>query len=181
MLPVGDIDSVTETGEVFLSAATMVTPQFVADLLLSYECGIDYKTLLDEPSPLDPFPFASKELAARIGYTIPSSRTLNPAEEVQKAKDASLRHSTFILVPGRKFDQLGTRQGKGFGWYDRFLELAPVDWLRVGICTEAQFSTTPLIRESWDEPMDYICVVSKDPSSPAVCYETLAKSERFGS
>ncbi|HRH24699.1 MAG TPA: 5-formyltetrahydrofolate cyclo-ligase, partial [Candidatus Paceibacterota bacterium] len=48
----------------------------------------------------------------------------------------------------------------GGGWYDRFLTKVPRSWLRVGFCYEHQFSSTPLLRQSWDQEMDAVIVVS---------------------
>jgi hypothetical protein len=63
-----------------------------------------------------------------------------------------------ILIPGKKFDLLGTRHGKGGGWYDRFLSHIPISWQRVGIAEKSQISSVPLLRQNWDEPLDWIIV-----------------------
>lgn len=62
--------------------------------------------------------------------------------------------STYLLIPGTKFDEAGTRHGRGGGWYDRFLATAPAHWLRIGVVADNQWSNTKLIRQEWDQPMD---------------------------
>jgi 5-formyltetrahydrofolate cyclo-ligase len=127
-------------------------------LLLSYTSGISYKPTKIEVSPLEIFP----ETSASIVYTIQPVATLNPAEEVRNAQLKTIDTPTFIFIPGTRFDATGTRHGKGAGWYDRFLSMAPKEWLRIGLCYPYQFSQGPLLRQSWDEPMDFICVVNED-------------------
>jgi len=85
---------------------------------------------------------------------------------------------TLIALPGRRFDALGTRLGQGGGWYDRFLEKAPVEWLRVGFCFTTQFSETPLPRQPWDEPVDVVCVVDKETNLLS-CTQTRARLPAF--
>jgi hypothetical protein len=61
-----------------------------------------------------------------------------------------------IFLPGQKFDLTGTRKGRGFGWYDRLLAELPSDWIRVGIATESQLENITLIRNPWDQPIDWL-------------------------
>lgn len=77
-----------------------------------------------------------------------------------------------ILIPGRQFDIYGTRYGRGGGWYDRFLEKVPKNWIRIGITDKSNLSELALRREVWDEPLDWIMV--NDNSSWQI-YETNAR------
>ena len=125
------------------------------EVISTYQCGISYKPTNLEPDPLLVFP----ELSDKIVHTILPIKSLDISTQVQTSLEACGTNKTFILVPGREFDKTGTRHGKGAGWYDRFLSAVPQEWLRIGICYESQMSHSPLVRESWDEPMDYVCVV----------------------
>ena len=99
---------------------------------------------------------------SHIIYDIAPRASLDPNEEAQKAVAAIGNVPAAILIPGRSFDASGTRHGQGGGWYDRLLALVPREWLRIGFCYERQFSTSPLTRESWDQEMDVVCVVTAD-------------------
>lgn len=90
------------------------------------------------------------------GIEIPSDRTNDPfsvAHEIIK-ESSSLR--AVIFLPGTQFDRFGTRHGRGGGWYDRFLSQIPTDWIRVGVTDISQVSNKRLVRQSWDEPVDWI-------------------------
>lgn len=135
----------------------METREKLLEMLAEYEVGISYKPTSIEPRSLELLP----EVASRIVYTIQPIASLIPAEEAQNAQSLIENRPAFILIPGREFDATGTRHGKGFGWYDRFLSNVPKEWLRIGFCYKEQFSNELLKRESWDEPMDYVCVIDK--------------------
>ena len=141
-------------------------------LLLSYTSGISYKPTKTEVSPSELFP----EISSKIVYTIQPIATLSPAEEVRSAQEKVGTSPTFIFIPGTRFDATGTRHGKSAGWYDRFLSLAPKEWLRVGLCHSLQFYQEPLVRQSWDEPMDFVCVVNEESIVKEMSYtETHAR------
>lgn len=127
-------------------------------LLRGFGCLISYEPLRTEVNVADILP----ELGTIRGYCIPPRAAIDPAEEARNALIAADGATTALLIPGRKFDALGTRHGQGGGWYDRFLEQVPREWLRVGFCFEDQFSDTPLPREAWDQPMDYVVVLDRD-------------------
>lgn len=58
-----------------------------------------------------------------------------------------------VIVPGRKFDKQMTREGRGQGYYDRFLHHIPS--LRIGLCYEMQLFER--IERKWcDIPMDLV-------------------------
>lgn len=63
-----------------------------------------------------------------------------------------------VLAPGTKFDESGSRVGRGGGWFDRFFSVVPRMWLRIGVLSENNFSHTPLIRRLWDEPVDWLLI-----------------------
>jgi hypothetical protein len=63
-----------------------------------------------------------------------------------------------ILIPGRKFDKFGGCHGKGWGWYDRFLSVIPSRWVRIGICSQSEYSDSRLMLQKWDEVMDWVVV-----------------------
>ena len=60
-----------------------------------------------------------------------------------------------LLIPGVAFDRLGGRLGHGKGFYDRLLERAGPDPLRVALAFEEQVvERVPML--SGDEPMDLL-------------------------
>ena len=94
-------------------------------------------------------------------HLIPARASLDPHEIAGAMKDAVGESSCAILIPGRQFDASGTRHGQGGGWYDRFLAEVPRQWLRIGFCYDDQFSEAPLVRQSWDQAMDYVVVMNR--------------------
>lgn len=106
--------------------------------------------------------------------TIQPKALLDPFEEAKRTIAIADGRETVVLIPGTRFDATGTRHGKGAGWYDRFLSSVPASWIRIGLCTTEQFSSEPLVRESWDEPMDYLVVVPE--KEPPRYYNTHARS-----
>jgi 5-formyltetrahydrofolate cyclo-ligase len=92
-------------------------------------------------------------------YTVPTDPKTDPFVEAAKARELFGESLVCVFIPGTKFDASGTRHGKGFGWYDRFLSALPSSWIRIGFCNTDLFSLEPLVRQSWDEPMNFVCIV----------------------
>ena len=141
------------------------------ELLENIDVLITYVPVRAEVNFIDVLPTLTK----KDTYTIEPDASLDPVEEAKRAMIVATNRKTAILVPGRHFDATGTRHGKGAGWYDRFLAVVPASWIRVGFCMSEQFSSEPLIRQSWDEPMDYLIVVPND-GSPSF-YTTSARPD----
>lgn len=103
-----------------------------------------------------------KEVANEIKSFI-ENLILSPRHCCAGAGTLSNTHRVFsgprralIFLPGQKYDLKGTRHGRGFGWYDRLLAELPSNWIRVGIADESKISITPLTRNKWDQPMDWL-------------------------
>jgi hypothetical protein len=139
------------------------------NILEGFDAGIGYEALSDEPS-VDMLGVPE----GLITYTIGPRADADPVAEVQKATGASGAGRVFLLIPGQAFDASGTRHGRGGGWYDRFLAAAPRGRLRIGICFSEQFSNQPLVRQSWDEPVDYVCIIDS-ATNTSNCIETHAR------
>ncbi len=92
-------------------------------------------------------------------YTVPTDPKTDPFAEAEKVKELFGGSPVCIFIPGTKFDASGTRHGKGFGWYDRFLSALPKNWIRMGFCSTELFSEEPLVRQPWDEPMNFVYIV----------------------
>ena len=95
-------------------------------------------------------------------YAVPADHRTDPKREAAAAISVALDRTTCVLTPGTRFDLSGTRHGRGGGWYDRFLAEVPAEWLRIGLCYPEQLSPEPLVREPWDQPVDYIGVVNRE-------------------
>ena len=124
------------------------------EVLNSCSFYVNYSPLPDEVTPP----------SLPNSYIIPPRASLDPYEEAKKAVEAAAGKSVCVLVPGTQFDASGTRHGRGGGWYDRFLATVPKAWVRVGLCYEHQFSESPLVRNEWDEPVDFVYVAKGDPA-----------------
>lgn len=68
----------------------------------------------------------------------------------------SLAGARLILVPALSIDTLGTRLGRGGGWYDRALVNRTDGALVVGICWEEELVTDPLPHLPHDLPVDAV-------------------------
>jgi 5-formyltetrahydrofolate cyclo-ligase len=115
--------------------------------------------------------FASVLSVSDSVYQIRPRAALDPSDEARTAIHFAGVSRTCVLMPGRAFDASGTRLGQGGGWYDRFLAQVPDEWLRIGFCTPDRFSQEPLPHNSWDQPVDIVCVVGNTTDF----YETHAR------
>lgn len=123
---------------------------------------IAYEPLRTEaPLPLD-------ILRTKRSLTIPPRPSLDPASEALRAMRFAKDEPVLVLLPGRLFDEAGTRHGQGGGWYDRFLSRVPAEWVRLGVCFTDQLSPTPLEAKPWDEPVDALYVYERKSSNRAL-------------
>ncbi|MCX5877428.1 MAG: 5-formyltetrahydrofolate cyclo-ligase [Deltaproteobacteria bacterium] len=77
---------------------------------------------------------------------------LEPAEALPLVDPASIE---VVVVPGSVFDTHGGRLGYGGGFYDRFLQSAAPQALRIGLAFDLQVvAAVPL--ESHDQRLDYL-------------------------
>ena len=142
----------------------------LASLLSSFDALITYTPLGAEPRFQELMALEEKAV-----YEIPPHAHLDPSAELARAQAVVDDRVTAILLPGRYFDASGTRHGRGGGWYDRFLAEAPPAWTRIGLCFNDQFEEAPLMRQAWDQPVDYVVVVPRAAGDPVI-YETRARS-----
>lgn len=89
---------------------------------------------------------------------IPRDKFSDPFEWANMCMNEFKDKKILVLIPGTQFDRYGTRHGKGFGWYDRFLSKLPSNWLRVGVIDKSKFSENKLVRQAWDQPVDWVLV-----------------------
>lgn len=116
---------------------------------------IGYAPMGDE---VDVHSFLVENQILASGRSIIADKEVSPHDFAETLSRAHAGEKTCILIPGREFDQFGTRHGRGGGWYDRFLKGVPCDWVRVGVLSPSQFSEEKLAREAWDEPVDYLLI-----------------------
>ncbi len=89
---------------------------------------------------------------------LPNNKNNDPFEWAANCIAKFQNINVYILIPGTRFDRYGTRYGQGGGWYDRFLSKVPATWLRIGITDKSQMSAVKLLKQEWDEPVDWIVV-----------------------
>lgn len=131
------------------------TIQELQELIMTCEASILYEPLNDEID-YNNQSFLFKMLTNNI--VLPQAKNSDPFSWAAICSTKFRNTKTYILIPGTAFDTQGTRHGKGGGWYDRFLSKLPPTWLKIGIAYDSQISHSPLKRESWDVPVDYVLV-----------------------
>jgi 5-formyltetrahydrofolate cyclo-ligase len=60
-----------------------------------------------------------------------------------------------IVLPGLAFTETGIRIGQGAGFYDRFLEIARADTIKIGVCFDFQV-VKAIPREEHDVNVDLL-------------------------
>jgi hypothetical protein len=114
-----------------------------------------YKPLAGEIDYTDPsFPL---KIVSEI-IMLPDHKEADPFEWAAQCAEQFKNKKAYILIPGTQFDMQGTRHGKGGGWYDRFLSKIPNTWPKIGIAHESQISFSPIKKELWDIPVDWLIV-----------------------
>lgn len=143
------------------------TDKTIEDIFSAGELIISYAPLGDEP---DPF---SCPLIAKIPFplrvTVPQSKTVDPEGYALFLNQTYADKQAFVLIPGRAFDVLGSRKGRGGGWYDRFLAGLPKSWVRVGIANSDRISPDVLPRQPWDVLMDWLLVREENAWRAVAC------------
>ncbi len=115
--------------------------------------------------------FSNEDLNSSL--VLPNSKEADPFSWAATCIRQWKKDVPWIVVPGKLFDLYGTRHGRGFGWYDRFLAAIPTDWPRIGITTTSQLSTLRLPRQAWDQPVDWLMIY--DGSVVGSVFETRAR------
>lgn len=115
---------------------------------------VSYSPIQNEPDPsqVDTLPLPA--------FTIPNDTHTDPYALADDLTHRFIGEAVCILIPGTRFDRKGTRYGRGGGWYDRFLSSVPKEWVRIGVAVSECVSEKELKRESWDEPVDWLVIIS---------------------
>lgn len=125
------------------------------ELISQCRASILYKPLKDEIN------YNARSFPLEVhkeNLILPNDKDCDPFEWATKCKTKFKNTKPYILIPGTQFDIHGTRHGKGGGWYDRFLSKVPHTWLRVGVIDKYQMPDTRLLKQGWDEPVDWIMI-----------------------
>lgn len=128
--------------------------QKLAGILKQTDAIIGYTPMGDEPA----YRAFLNENEIRIPeFLVPVDKETLP-DTLGRALEATYRgKSVALFIPGRRFDQFGTRHGRGFGWYDRFLAGVPPEWVRIGVLSP-ELLHEKLERKNWDQPVDYLLI-----------------------
>lgn len=105
-------------------------------------------------------------------FLLTNEKTSNPIALAKFCTDKYEGSNVYLLVPGTRFDIFGSRHGRGGGWYDRFLSKIPKNWIRIGVGSIATFSTIPIIKNTWDQSMDWLLIFD---GTDWMVYETKAR------
>lgn len=145
-----------KTQRFFYTARMVVLTDMKLELeLADYTAAVLYIPLTNEINYRDNhFPF---KLPAVINY-IPTDKNTDPIFWAKKLQTIYQDQKVFVLIPGTAFDMYGTRHGKGGGWYDRFLESVPKQWLRIGVTDTKRFSCPRISKKPWDQAMDWMII-----------------------
>ena len=142
-------------------------------ILSACDFCVSFHPLSDETDPTRYPLFDEAVKKVRSTTIIPKNSTISPINFAESLRPDFLK-TAFIFIPGRRFDNAGARQGRGNGWYDRFLSAVPKKWIRIGVTNEKYFSPAPLFRNKWDEPMDWVAC---EKNGIWTLYETKARED----
>jgi len=135
-------------------------PASFSRLLRTADLIVSYTPLPDEPDPRSIEGCAGPKSRIVALDQNPSSDPIDTARKLRDAHGDVDR--AILLIPGRAFDLIGTRRGRGRGWYDRFLHELPRNWMRVGVAFCGHIHENELLRNMWDEPMDRLMINDAD-------------------
>ena len=138
------------------------------NLLADCDSVIVYKPMVDEVDYKKVYVLKSALRKIKNKITLSQSKNTDPFATANKIKKQIGKAKTFLLIPGQKFDVHGTRQGRGLGWYDRFLSKTPKSWIKIGLANHSQFAFDRLKRQKWDVPMDWVIICGEDNSRYAI-------------
>ena len=145
----------------------------IKKLLFACNYCVSFHPLSDETDPTH-YPLFDEAVKKMLSVAfIPNDSAISPISFAESLKP-DFQKTAFIFIPGRRFDSAGARQGRGNGWYDRFLSAVPKKWIRIGVTNEKYFSLAPLFRNKWDEPMDW---VAYEKNGIWTLYETKARED----
>lgn len=133
----------------------MSTESELRDIVRDAEVLIGYSPIGDEPDVGD---FLTAHKVPKHGISVLPTPDIDPHETARTLISAHEGKKVCLFVPGRRFDGSGVRHGRGGGWYDRFLSKVPHEWVRVGVLHTSHMSDTPLVRQAWDEPVDFLII-----------------------
>ncbi len=119
------------------------------------QVGFSYTALTTELDPIT-VPEVNEFLRTHPSLYAPVSASQDPIFTAHALIKQCSDKQVVVFLPGREFDFLGTRHGRGGGWYDRFLSELPPTFLRVGLSYEKNISHRALVRQAWDEPVDWL-------------------------
>ncbi|MFA7565797.1 MAG: 5-formyltetrahydrofolate cyclo-ligase [Alkalispirochaeta sp.] len=103
------------------------------------------------------------EMTLREVVLFPAGLERHPLGFLQPAASAPVINrlsQALVLVPGRAFDRVGHRIGRGGGYYDRFLSNYPDALATIGVCYSVQFRHS-VPSDSGDVPVQIVITESE--------------------